>query len=201
MSFDYRTFGETPSAQTDSSKGVRLDQDHEVAPVVSAPEGAEEERRRRFHARVEELLTWYGKVDLLWFDGGTHDNEIRDRARELQPGIVINSRSCDGDFDCTECTLPDGEISGWFETCHCWQSITVKRQNGEPCDVWGYLDTETYKSAEWMMDTYDYLRSKGANLLLNVGPRPNGELPEVVYQRFQEVKELQALRAGSGYAS
>ncbi|MDD7984671.1 hypothetical protein PQO01_06875 [Lentisphaera marina] len=39
-----------------------------------------------------------------------------------------------------------------------------------------------------MLDTYKYLRDRGAKLLLNVSPRPNGELPEIVYQRFQEIQ-------------
>ena len=189
MSFDYLSFGATPSAQA-ATGASRLDQDHLPAPLLPEPDGQAELRRQRFHQRVEELLTQYGRTDLLWFDGGTHDNEIRDRARMWQPGIVINSRSCDGDYDCTECELPEGKINGWFETCHCWQSSRVLRQNGKPCDVWGYLDTETYKSAEWMVETYQYLNARRANLLLNVSPGPRGDLPDVVYQRFREVADL-----------
>jgi alpha-L-fucosidase len=143
-----------------------------------------------FHGRVEELLTRYGRIDLLWFDGGTHDNTIRDRARELQPHIVINSRSCDGDYDCTECSLPTQRFTGWFETCHCWQSSDIPNQTGTgTIDVWGYLKAEQYKSTAWMLETLVRLRQWGGNLLINVSPRPDGELPDVVYQRLAETAE------------
>ena len=41
-----------------------------------------------------------------------------------------------------------------------------------------------------LMDTHRYLRGKGANLLINVGPRPDGELPDVVYERFNEIEKM-----------
>ena len=187
MSFNYQTFGVSPSSVGANKDFPRFDQDHQSAPFITEPKDQSQLRKQRFHARVKELLNNYGKIDLLWFDGGTHDNEIRDYARQVNPAIVINSRSCDGDYDCTECELPEGGIEGWFETCHCWQDSDIKRSNGNNMDVWGYLKEEQYKSAEWMLDTYKYLRDHGANLLLNVSPRPNGELPEVVYKRLQEI--------------
>ena len=100
------------------------------------------------------------------FKPGAYDNEIRDRARELQPGIVINTRSCDGDFDHRECELPEGKTEGWFETCHCWQDSDIPYPNGNNVDVWGYLASEKYKSAQWMLDIFVELRRKCANLLL-----------------------------------
>jgi alpha-L-fucosidase len=53
-------------------------------------------------------------------------------------------------------------------------------------DFWGYLDKEQYKSTAWMLETLVRLRTWGGNLLINVGPRPDGELPDVVYQRLVE---------------
>jgi alpha-L-fucosidase len=143
--------------------------------------------RAAWLARVEELLTGYGRIDLLWFDGGTRDNAIRDRARQLQPHLVINSRSCDGDFDCTECSLPTEKFRGWFETPHCWQhSDLVDPRTGNHVDFWGYLRDEQYKPTSWMLDTLTRLRTWGGNLLINVGPRPDGSMPEVVYARLNE---------------
>jgi alpha-L-fucosidase len=190
MSFSYKSFNLDPTNPSNVSDEPCFDQDHLPVERRTPPPGHAEEKRRRFHARVEELLTRYGKIDLLWFDGGAYDNEIRDRARELQPGIVLNTRSCDGDFDHSECELPEGKTEGWFETCHCWQDSDILYPNGNKVDVWGYLDSEQYKSADWMLETYRELQSKGANFLLNVSPRPNGELPDVVYQRFQESTDL-----------
>ena len=190
MSFSYKSFNLDPSNPANASDAPSFDQDHSPVERRLPLPGYDEEKRRRFHARVEELLTRYGRIDLLWFDGGTHNNELRDRARELQPGIVINTRSCDGDYDHTECELPQGKVEGWFETCHCWQDCDIKYPNGNNVDVWGYLADEKYKSAQWMVETYRFLGSRNANLLLNVGPRPNGELPDVVYQRLTEINEL-----------
>jgi alpha-L-fucosidase len=135
---------------------------------------------------VEELLTRYGHIDLLWFDGGVQDNEIRDRARQLQPHIVINSRSCDGDFDTTECRLPSEKFSGWFETPHCWQHSDLLAPTGANIDFWGYLKAEQYKSTAWMLECLAQLRTWGGNFLVNVGPRPDGDFPEIVYDRLSE---------------
>lgn len=186
MSFSYRSFGLLTN-NDNQANGEVFNQDHQIVPRRIPPPDHADQKRQRFHARVEELLTNYGRIDLLWFDGGAHDNQIRDRARKLQPHIVINNRSCDGDYDHTECELPSARPKGWFETCHCWQACDILRPNGDMLDVWGYLSTEQYKPARWMLQTYDTLRAWNANLLLNVGPRPTGELPDVVYQRLEEV--------------
>jgi alpha-L-fucosidase len=156
--------------------------------VKPPPVPAEHQARRRalFHGRVEELLTQYGRIDLLWFDGGAHDNEIRDRARRWQPHLVINSRSCDGDFGSTECRLPKERFSGWLETCHCWQHSDLLSPFGGNVDFWGWLKEEKYKTTAWMLDSLVRLRTWGGNFLINVGPRPNGELPDIVYARFAE---------------
>jgi len=99
---------------------------------------------------------------------------------------VINSRSCDGDFDCTECQLPQKKFTGWFETCHCWQKSDLPSPYGGDVNFWGYTRDEKFKSTAWMLDGLVHLRTWGGNFLVNVGPRPNGELPDVVYERFAE---------------
>jgi alpha-L-fucosidase len=182
MSFNYRSDGQSRDAGRPT-----FDTQHQ--PGVLPPRPPEHIARQReiFHGRVEELLTRYGRIDLLWFDGGAHDNEIRDRARQLQPHIVINDRSCDGDFAHTECYLPDEPSDGWLETCHCWQHSDLQTPDGAHIDFWGYLKEEQYKPAAWMLESLVRLRSLGGNFLANVGPRPNGQLPDVVYERFGEV--------------
>ena len=192
MSFNFRNFGNTPAAQSGANEFPALDQRHQPTVVSAPPADHAQLRRKMFHGRVEELLTRYGHIDLLWFDGGAHDNELRDRARALQPHLVINSRSCDGDFDCTECELPEQRPTGWFETCHCWQSCDILRANGAVLDVWGYLAGEKFKSTAWMLGALSLLRGWGANLLVNVGPRPDGQLPDVVYERLAETAQWMA---------
>lgn len=157
-------------------------------PCTLPPRPPEHARHLRdvWLGRVEELLTRYGRIDLLWFDGGPKDNGIRDRALELQPHLVINSRSCDGDFDSTECSLPKERFQGWFETPHCWQDSDIPSPWGPNVDFWGYLKYEQYKSTGWMLGTLAQLRTWGGNLLINVGPKPDGELPAIVYRRLDE---------------
>lgn len=183
MSFNYLTHG----VKAGSGAAV-FDVRHEVVPARPDTPERKAARRNIFHNRVEELLTWYGHIDLLWFDGGDHDNAIRDRARELQPHLVINSRSCDGDFDSSECGLPTEPVRGWFEACHCWQQSEIHNASGVTTDFWGYLQEERYKPAAWMLEHLVQMRALGGNFLVNVGPRPNGELPDVVFERFAEVE-------------
>ncbi len=181
MSFHYRSAGPNVIAGR-----AHFNTRHEPCELPPKPPGHDAQRRDLFHARVGELLTRYGRIDLLWFDGGEHDNEIRDRARERQPHLVINSRSCDGDFDCTECALPGERFVGWFETPHCWQHSDLLTPAGTNVDFWGYLKGEQYKSTEWMLESLVRLRTWGGNFLVNVGPRPDGTLPPVVYERLTE---------------
>ena len=181
MTFNYRSTGPNQIAGRD-----HFDTHHKPFALPAKPLGHDAQRRQIFHRRVEELLTRYGRIDLLWFDGGEHDNVIRDRARELQPHIVINSRSCDGDFDCTECSLPAEKFKGWFETPHCWQHSDLLTPDGTNVDFWGYLKEEQYKSTAWMLESLVRLRTWGGNFLVNVGPRADGTMPEIVYDRLSE---------------
>ena len=78
------------------------------------------------NGQVEELLTRYGKIDLLWFDGkpsaGKNPIISQERIRELQPGIVINPRlHGHGDFVTLERNLTiEKPVQGWAEFCNTW---------------------------------------------------------------------------------
>ncbi|HRJ71989.1 MAG TPA: alpha-L-fucosidase [Terrimicrobiaceae bacterium] len=190
MSFNYRSMGGLEGNRKDPTVPM-FDEHHR--PAVIAPPSADHlaERRQLFHARIRELLTDYGRIDLLWFDGGTWDNDARDLALSIQPHLVINSRICAGHFESTECGFPAEPPVTWMETCYCWQTCDLLMPNGAPVEVWGYLDRETYKPARWVADAYRKLRNWNVNFLLNVSPRPDGTMPPIVYQRFQELqKEL-----------
>jgi alpha-L-fucosidase len=129
--------------------------------------------RRRFieyyQAQLEELMTNYGAVDILWYDGcfpGPLDGSAANRrARELQPDILINERNGEPfDFRVSEQTLKDKP--GPWESC-----MTLN-------DNWGYHATdENWKSARDVVKMLLTARSKGGNLLLNVGPKPDGTIP------------------------
>ena len=162
---------------------------HEPVDLPSPPPDFAARQKATYLGRIRELLSNYGPIDILWLDGGRTDPEVMTLAHELQPQIVVNSRACEGDFRHSECKLPPARPKGWFETCDVWQLSDVPSQSGVGfVDFWGYLKDEHYKSAAWMIANLVRLRAWGGNYLINVGPRPDGELPDVVYQRFAETK-------------
>jgi len=129
--------------------------------------------------QVEELLTKYGKVDLLWFDGNVRGAFSVDWLRQLQPGIVVNNRGFGrGDFYCDECCFPERRRDGWWEYCHILND-----------GAWGYLEHETYKPLGWLVSELAKARSWNGNFLFNVGPDAHGELPEAYYKRMKQLEK------------
>ncbi len=144
-----------------------FDMDHK--PVVPPPRPVDHDANRATLVRthVTELLSNYGKIDLLWFDGGR--GEIPNaEVRRLQPGIVINSRNGDaGDYGNTEVTLPAKRFSGWFETC----------ATSWPSRKWAYTEEYGFDSAAYALTKLVLLRAWGGNLLANLGPKGDGSVP------------------------
>jgi alpha-L-fucosidase len=168
MAFNWRENGEPY---------LGLDHQPMTEPKRSPEETKAWDRKYKDYIRsqVEELLTRYGRIDLLWFDGGPEAISI-ERIRELQPGVVVNPRMHGhGDFTTAEVGFPKERPQPWWEMCAIW--------NG----AWGYLKQEQYVSTAWMLEQLSRVRSWGGNYLINIGPRPNGELPDVAYERFREL--------------
>jgi alpha-L-fucosidase len=136
------------------------------------------ERWARFlgyhHAQLRELVTRF-QPDLLWFDGDwEHDSEawgfrsLRDSIRVWQPDVVMNSRIGEfGDYATPEQGVPIVPPDGPWEL-----SLTVN-------DTWGYqaLD-QNYKTPSQLIRIFSDVLSMGGNLLLNIGPRADGTIPE-----------------------
>ncbi len=166
-------------------EGIPLDIHHKpfTLPVRTPEEiGAWAETNRAYvKAQTEELLTNYGKIDILWFDGSA-DNAISvERIRELQPGILINNRGLGvGDFTTPECKFPEKERikDWWWEYCH------VGYDGG-----WGYRNHDGYKPAGWILAELVKSRSWGGNFLPNYGPDAHGEMPTVFYKRMEQISE------------
>jgi alpha-L-fucosidase len=139
-------------------------------------------------AQVKELVTRYGRIDLLWFDLSIWESSVDHRMGELynmvrseQPHIVVNGRqdyTLFGDYDTPENELPDEPMDGWWELCQVW---------GIP--GWSYYEGEEYRDLSWTLDLLSKTVGKGGNLLLNVGPKASGELPEEAYERMAELSE------------
>lgn len=134
--------------------------------------------------QIEELLTRYGPIDLLWFDGQWERStgewkvaELAARIRELQPAVVINDRlPGHGDYATPEQGVPGEAPEGWWETC-----MTM---NGS----WGWVpDDGRYLSARAIVHTLCEVAGKGGNLLLNVSPGPDGALPDEQVARLDAV--------------
>ena len=121
-------------------------------------------------AQVKELMSRYGKVDVMFFDGEAQG--LRDVAWELQPEVVVTR----GALQTPEQYVPGVPLEGAWEA-----NLTMGTQ-------WQYKPTnETYKSGGQLIATLIETRAKGGNLLLNVGPKPDGELPIEQEERLREV--------------
>ena len=121
--------------------------------------------------QMKELLTKYGKIDVVFLD--SFDNEpIREYVHELQPECLVTR----GEMATPEQKIPDAPIPGPWESC-----FTLGNQ-------WQYKPTnEQYKSATKLIEMLIDIRAKGGNLLINVGPDPDGVIPFEQERRFREL--------------
>ena len=129
--------------------------------------------------QVRELLTNYGPIGILWFDGGgsfkgqpkaelLHAQEIIDMIHELQPNCLVNNRlGLPADYGTPEQSIPGARQDAAFEVC-----MTT---NGH----WGYNKSdEKWKTPTTIVQNLVDITSKGGNYLLNVGPKPDGTFPQ-----------------------
>lgn len=135
-------------------------------------------------AQVRELLSNYGPIDVLFFDGVAEG--LKQLAWELQPNVVVTR----GDLATPEQHLPDRPLPGPWEAC-----FTLGTQ-------WAYKPTnEEYKSGTKLIEMLIETRAKGGNLLLNVGPKPDGEIPIEQTARIQELALWNFVNGEAIYAS
>lgn len=135
-------------------------------------------------SQVRELLTNYGTIDILWFDGGWERtpgqwraDELMAMVRSLQPNILVNDRlPGHGDFETPEQFVPAQPPASPWETC-----MTMN-------ESWGYNPSDpAYKSARQIIHTLCEVAGRGGNLLLNVSPRGDGSLPAEQVERLETV--------------
>ena len=142
--------------------------------------------REYLHNQVRELLTNYGKIDILWLDfsyPGEYGKDDKDwdsknllsMVRKLQPGIIINDRLNLKDYeDGWDFTTPEQyKVTDWPE-------VNGKKVPWETCQTfsgsWGYYrDENTWKDTKQLLVLLIESVSKGGNLLLNVGPTARGD--------------------------
>jgi len=133
--------------------------------------------------QVRELLTNYGDIGILWFDGGwehgyqdLRSEEVVAMIKSIQPDIIINNRiGLPLDYDTPEQHIPDTGIPGRdWETC-----MTMN-------DHWGYCRADNnWKSNQDLLRKLADIASKGGNFLLNVGPTAEGLIPQPSVERLE----------------
>ena len=162
-------------------------------------DGANMDRYEKYlHDQVTELLTNYGPIGVMWFDGeweSTWNHErgqrLYDLCRKLQPNVIVNNRvdvgrggmggmsdsGFAGDYGTPEQEIPATGVPGVdWETC-----MTMN-------DHWGYCKADlNFKSTDQIIHMLCDIASKGGNYLLNVGPTPEGEIPAESVQRLHEI--------------
>ncbi len=110
-------------------------------------------------AQLNELLTNYGPIDLLFFDGPAEG--LKEYAWQLQPNVVVTR----GQMNTPEQKIPDQPLPGPWESCYTMGTD------------WQYKPTnDPHKTGTEIINMLIETRAKGGNLLLNVGPKPNGEI-------------------------
>jgi alpha-L-fucosidase len=136
--------------------------------------------------QLKELLTNYGRVGVLWFDGEwinewteQQGRELEKYIRGLQPDLIVNNRvgkrrRSPGDFGTPEQEIPATGTPGWdWETC-----MTMN-------NTWGYRkDDHNWKSTGDLIHKLVDIVSKGGDFLLNVGPTGEGLIPEPSVERL-----------------
>lgn len=144
--------------------------------------------RQFTHRQLREILSGYGPVDILWLDGGWvyPENrgqdigmpEIAAMGRSLQPGLLVVDRTIQGlyeNYQTPEQAIPDRQLDHPWESC-----ITLS-------DDWGYVPHPRWKSAQQVIARLAEIVAKGGNLLLGVGPTPEGLIQPEAVSRLQEI--------------
>ena len=150
------------------------------------------------HGQIEELLTRYGQIDHFFFDGSwprTYEElgsaELVAKMRRWQPGILINNRL--GKSETKSVNEEDVGLSadhGDFGTPEL--NVTAEKRLWEACHVstwrlWGYAPGEQVKPSEQLLDLLCECAEKGGNLLMNVAPDGDGNIPPAVEKNLIEV--------------
>ena len=163
--------------------------------------------------QIEEILIGdYGTIDILWLDGGwvrpLREGEaerlgrnyrgvpeidmprIAKMARRHQPGILVVDRTVPGEFEnyqTPERGIPATQLDNPWESC-------IPLGND-----WGYVPTDEYKTPNQVIHSLVEIVAKGGSLLLGIGPKPDGTLPDEVAMKLEKIGEWTTKNAEAIY--
>ncbi len=176
-------------------------------------EGADFERYvKHMKGQVKELLTNYGEIGVMWFDGEWEHTwipkrgiDLYDHVRSIAPEVIVNNRvgkgragmagtfdpeASPGDFGTPEQEIPATGLGYDWETC-----MTMN-------DHWGYNKNDhNWKSTQDLIQKLVDIASKGGNFLLNVGPTAEGLFPQPSIDRMKEIGDWMRVNGESIYGT
>ncbi|MBO5732829.1 MAG: alpha-L-fucosidase [Alistipes sp.] len=165
--------------------------------------------------QITELLTDYGPIRAIWFDGWwDHDEDATPfdwqldeqyaLVHRLQPSCLVANNHHQVPFEGEDIQIFERDLPG--ENTHGLSGQAISRLPLETCQtmngMWGYkVVDQNYKSVETLIRYLVSAAGKGANLLLNVGPQPNGELPAAAIERMKAMGEWLAKNGETVYGT
>lgn len=156
------------------------------------------------HAQLEELMTHYGRVDLVWFDVGAWTPEdwraveLHEMMMKHQPELIITRSQVGSHYDTCEGTIPFnfGSYPASDPSQRDWDSSMTLH------DHWGYCKGDTnWKSPRTIVWNLARCASGGGNYLLNVDPKPDGTIPGKPVKILEEVGEWLEVNGQSIYGT
>lgn len=164
--------------------------------------------------QIQELMTDYGKVDILWLDGGQvrpvhvegktgrdgsqYYNQdidmprIATMARRLQPGLIMVDRTVPGEYEnytTPEQEVPEKPLPYPWETC-----MTIGNS-------WSYNAADQFKTSRMLVQTLIKVVSRGGNFLLNMAPGPDGDWNPLAYERLADIGNWMKINSEGIYGS
>jgi alpha-L-fucosidase len=172
--------------------------------------------------QLTELLTKYGPVALIWFDGLNHQEKydghrFLELIQKLQPATLVNDRiGVPGDYQTPEQFIPKEIPTKGVHFAATDTSVKQELKNGTPApedfqlwetcmtinNTWAYnANDREYKPAEVLIRSLVEVASRGGNLLLNVGPQPDGVIQPEFQQRLRAIGDWLAMNGESIYGT